>query len=242
MRRAGFAISRAGRRSPSRPLSNGSSPISARASAFLPEPSSPATPTISPLRTSKIDAAQSPVSRVAQRERGRSRRLRRTRRVEVGDIAADHRADESAVGASRERGGHDRPPVLEHGDAIGDRLNLGHPVRDIDDRHALGASLRTRSSKRAASTRSRAAVGSSMTRMRVSMASALAISTICWWAMERSPASESGATGDPSRLKSAARLLAHCPRGRGGRSAWARRRERCSPRPSGSATGSAPGG
>ena len=50
-----------------------------------------------------------------------------------------------------------------------------------------------------------------MTRMRASIASALAISTICWWAIERSPASESGAIDEPSRRNRRPRLVAHRP-------------------------------
>ena len=89
----------------------------------------------------EADVVQLPVGSGANGERRRARRLRGARGIEVSEIAADHRANEPAGRRLRQGSGHHRAPVLEHSDPVGNRLNFDHPVRDVDDRHPLGAEL-----------------------------------------------------------------------------------------------------
>ena len=63
----------------------------------------------------------------------------RARRIEIRQFAADHGANKPAGRRLGERRRHDRSPVLQHGHPIRDRLDFGHPVGDVDDRHAFGA-------------------------------------------------------------------------------------------------------
>jgi hypothetical protein len=64
-------------------------------------------------------------------------------------------------------------------------------------------SERATENSRSTSTPDSAAVGSSITRIRASAESALAISTICWSAIESPRAGRSGSTCTPSRVKRA---------------------------------------
>ena len=68
----------------------------------------------------------------------------------------------------------------------------------------LSRSERATVNSRSTSTPDRAAVGSSMTSTRASKDSALAISTICWSAMESPRAGRSGSSRTPSLSNSAA--------------------------------------
>ena len=161
------------------PASNGSSPEMARPSASCRSPRDPPRRRSRPYARRGRCLLRRRLRAAANLQRRGPGRRGGARRIEVGEIAADHRANEPAGRRLGERRSHDRPAVLQHGHPVGDRLDLRHPVRDVDDRDPCALSRRTSSSSRVASTRSSAAVGSSMTRMRASMAMALAISTIC---------------------------------------------------------------
>ena len=60
-------------------------------------------------------------------------------REQVGDVAADHQLGDGLLAGARGRRIVDQPPVAQHDDAVGELDDLVQPVRDVDDRGAVGA-------------------------------------------------------------------------------------------------------
>ena len=61
--------------------------------------------------------------------------------MRLGDFAADHGAHQPFAGHLRCLGRNYQFAVTEHGDAVGDLQRFFERVRDIDDRHPLGAQV-----------------------------------------------------------------------------------------------------
>ena len=158
-----------------------STPNSASSSSFWPWPSRPPSPTISPRPT----VSETPCSRFSQ---ARSRDLEQRRRPRprglwrelAVDLAPDHQLDD-LVGVLRALGeGLDVAAVAEHRAGIGQRLDLVHAVRDVEDAEPLRLAGRAaccrpaRRRRRSAPRWPRRGSGASDR-----VPSALAISTIC---------------------------------------------------------------
>ncbi len=115
-----------------------------------PEPSSPASPTISPGRASKRHVAQ--VARRPARPAtttlaavSRRRRSGRARRCAAGTAPpgdADHRLTTCGMVSRRAVAVMTTRAVAHHRDPVGDREHLLEPVRDVEDRDAVGATAR----------------------------------------------------------------------------------------------------
>ena len=120
--------------------SAGMTPASASASSLLPQPTSPATPTISPARTSKL--ASCTVSSCVVRPRDREHRgalLDDALAEEIADLAPDHHAHELALGRRGQRLGADQVAVAQHRHARAALVHLAQAVRDEHDRDAARA-------------------------------------------------------------------------------------------------------
>ena len=111
-------------------------PKIARATSVRPEPTKPASPTISPRRSSnetseKIPSLDRPSARA---------RPRRSRPASFGKSASSERPTIrrmiSPCGSSASRARGDVTAVAQHGDRVGDRCDLFEPVADEDDRDA----------------------------------------------------------------------------------------------------------
>ena len=118
-----------------------STPNSTRAISVRPLPTRPAKPRISPARTSKRDVGEGAVAGEAARRQHHGAGRGRARRVHVAQRAADHQADGAVARhlGGRRRG--DQLPVAQHGDAIGDAVDLVHAMADEHHRHALPAQV-----------------------------------------------------------------------------------------------------
>ena len=60
-------------------------------------------------------------------------------REQVGDVAADHQLGDGLLAGAGGRQIVDQPAVAQHDDAVGKLDDLVQPVRDVDDRGAVGA-------------------------------------------------------------------------------------------------------
>src|SRR5216683_5431302 len=118
------------------PARGGSRPVMARSKVVLPWPFGPRTTTPSPLLTARsIPCSTSPPPYPATRPLTSSigGRSLGTNRHQVAEIHLDH----AAVSKHR-RGRTDRDPLpmMDHEDAVGQRLDRLHHVLDHQDRHA----------------------------------------------------------------------------------------------------------
>src|SRR4051812_2279298 len=185
------------------PASQRSMPNTARATSVRPAPTSPARPTISPCLTSKETSVKTP-SRVSRLT-----------------VSATSPARTSCLGYSSSRS---RPTIRRTRSssvmpsmgslaiqAPSRRVVTRWQIRKISSRRCemnrtaapCSRSALTTPKRRATSLPGRAAGGSSMIRTRASKDSALAISTICWSAMDRPRAGRSGSSSTPRRCISA---------------------------------------
>src|SRR6267378_1721214 len=95
------------------------------------------------------DQPRSPVRRCRSRLRHRERldlqphgaNCRPPHREVPAQLATDHPVDQLRFREVPGQGGSDVLPVAQHGDPIGDAVNLLHPVRDVDDPAAAGLEL-----------------------------------------------------------------------------------------------------
>ena len=138
------ARSRAGwpsiRTSPSTPRST---PKSASSSSRWPWPSRPPRPTISPLPTLERDVVEpvGPAQVPDLQHRLGGRVALRLGRVDVRPLAPDHQLDDLLLVPLALREGLDVAAVAEHRAGVGQRLDLVHAVRDVEERQALVAQL-----------------------------------------------------------------------------------------------------
>ena len=120
------------------PVTPRSTPNSASSRLFWPWPSRPPRPTISPAPTSsEMPSRRLLPAEVLDLQRRRRARPRRLRRILRRDVAADHQLDDLAGRARALVEGLDVAAVAEHRGAVGQRLDLVHAVRDVEDRDAL---------------------------------------------------------------------------------------------------------
>ena len=86
----------------------------------------------------KSDVGEHGVAAALHRQDGGAELRRVTwRREEISEVAPDHQPDDHGWCQRRGRMRRDQPAVLQHGDAVGDRLQLGHAMGDVEDRRAL---------------------------------------------------------------------------------------------------------
>ena len=108
-----------------------------------PEPSRPASPTISPRSTVPSKCSMAPRRRSARaarnppRSASKPRRGARPQRTLGRNLAPDHHRHQLGARETRGVAGADPTPVAEHGDAIAHRSDLLEEVGDEDDREAL---------------------------------------------------------------------------------------------------------
>ena len=121
------------------PASQRSIPKIARATSVRPAPTSPASATISPLRTVERHVGEDALAREPvdlEHDRPRLGRDLREQRVHV---AADHRPDHRLRRQLLDRLRQDVAAVAHHRDALADREDLLEPVRDEQHRVPLRA-------------------------------------------------------------------------------------------------------
>ena len=99
--------------------------------------------------------------------------------------------------------GRDDAAVAHDGDPVGQSDDLLEPVRDIEDGDALRLELEDDAKSSSISASVSVAVGSSRITTLASMASALAISTICWWATVNVANGRRGRSRSPTRRSAA---------------------------------------
>ena len=103
-----------------------------------PAPTSPARPTISPGRTSKVTSVELPApGQVLDRSSGGTRRPaarleRGGKTYSIERPVISRMSSEVGVVLASQAGG-DGAAVLEHGDPVADLADLLEPVRDVDD-------------------------------------------------------------------------------------------------------------
>ncbi len=119
-------------------MRSASTPKAARITSDLPEPTSPARPTISPARDGERNVRHRPLRRreVLDAEpllAGREADLRE----ELGDHPAGHQPHQFVVARGPGVEGRHIAAVAEHGDAVADPADLLHAVGDVDDADAL---------------------------------------------------------------------------------------------------------
>ena len=201
--RAASAAGTAARRSTSWPASSRSIPKIARATSVRPEPTKPASPTISPRRSSNETSEKTPAAGQALGAEDDVADLGLLLREERVERAPDHQADDLALRKLGGRPRRDVPPVAQDRDRVGERRDLLEPVADEDDRDAALAQPRARS-RRGSSTScgESAAVGSSMISSRALDESALAISSSC---RSATPSPRTGVSG-PKSTPSSSRM------------------------------------
>ena len=128
-----------------RPLSAGVSPKMVSASWVRPEPTRPASPRISPARTSTETPRMPAAREVRLRSSSATSPMGTARLGKMASISRptimriELRAREALGVASG-----DGFAVAQHGDAVGDRGNFLEAVRDINDAGAFGAARRRR--------------------------------------------------------------------------------------------------
>ena len=152
----------------------------ALASSERPAPISPAMPTHLALADRQADivdlvrwSGRSPSSSV-------SPELQLSRREQVGDVAPDHELGDALLARAGRRRIVDQPAVAQHDDAVGELDDLVQPVRDVDDRSAIGAQAGgSPSNRRRASSSVSDEVGSSKAISRPPARTARMISIIC---------------------------------------------------------------
>ena len=125
-----------------------SSPESAAISSCWPLPETPAMPTTSPARTSKRDRLERGAERVflGQREalhREHHRAGSRLAVLQLRRLGADHQARQAGVGLLRRVDLARDLAAAQHRAVVAERADLVELVRDVEDRAALGASLRS---------------------------------------------------------------------------------------------------
>ena len=128
--------------------------------------------------------------------------LRGQLREELGHVAADHLPHELVDARLGDRRRVDVGAVAHDGDGVAQREHLVEPVGDEQQRAALVAQAAgDREEPLDLDAADSAAVGSSMISTRASSEMALAISMICWSAIERPSVIRSGSSATPSRVK-----------------------------------------
>ena len=75
---------------------------------------------------------------VADREHHISVAKRGKRRKALLGLASHHPLDEEILGGLPDRGGLDGPAVAQHRDPVAETEDLVEPMRDVDDRDAVG--------------------------------------------------------------------------------------------------------
>src|SRR5215469_16221282 len=187
------------------PASYLSMPKMARATSLRPEPTSPASATISPARTVNEMSVNTP-SRV-------SRPTVSTGSPGVSPPTSGGRSASSLPTIARTRSAAVRPARSLVSTWLPSRITVTRVqiVNTSSSRCEMNStaapwsrSVRITSKSRPVSAADSAAVGSSITITRASRDSALPISTTCWSAMDRPRAIRAGSSGTPSRLKIAA--------------------------------------
>ena len=176
----------------------------ARATSLRPEPTSPASATISPARTCSEMSMNTP-SRVRRSTRSTS---------SPGWLRSPAvRCGMSRPTMARTRSSAVRPASSRASTVLPSRITVtrwqisktSSSRCEMNSTAAPAArSVRTTSNSRATSAADSAAVGSSITMTRASSESALAISTICWSAMDSPRAIRPGSSCTPSRSNRAA--------------------------------------
>ncbi len=186
------------------PASYRSMPKTARAISLRPEPTSPASATISPARTVKEMSVNTP-SRV-------SRSTPSSGSPGV-PCASPGRSASSRPTMARTRSPATRPSSRWVSTCLPSRITVTrwHSAKTSSSRCEMNRtaapdalSARTTSNSRFTSAAESAAVGSSITMTRASSEIALPISTTCWSAMDRPRAIRAGSSWTPSRAKIAA--------------------------------------
>ena len=129
------------------PWSGRSAPYSSRTSSVRPEPSSPARPTTSPGYTSRSAGSSTPrlptpsARSTGSPERSMVRCAERDERLEVVELAADHLGHQGVPGQLGDEVLADQGAVAQHGDPVGDLVDLVQEVGDEQDRDARVAQL-----------------------------------------------------------------------------------------------------
>ena len=114
-------------------------PKRTRASSVRPAPTSPASPTISPARTSSVTLRTPLAAQPTPRsDSTTSPRLALRRWINGRDLAADHQLDERGFVHLVHRTGADAFAVAQDRHAVGDSENLFQAMGDVDDAHAAG--------------------------------------------------------------------------------------------------------
>ena len=202
----------AGRRPAPRRASYRSTPNTARITSLRPGADQPG-------QRDDLAAADGEARRRRRRRAGSARAPRGSTsptsasllRVERGDLAADHPADDLVDGERpRSRSVDDPPPVAHHRDPLAEREDLVEAVRDEQHRGAArrAATGPPRTAARPPRRTARRSARPSPARARRSD-SALAISTSCWSAMDSPRAGRSGSRCTPSRANSSTVRRAH---------------------------------
>ena len=185
------------------PASYASTPKTARAISLRPAPTSPARPTISPARTSKLTSWKTP-------PRSRPSTWRTT--SPTGATVFGNRSPTSRPTILATSCSTDVSAIASVATYSPSRITVtvSQSAKTSSNRCEMNTRPRPSSrspratwNSRSTSTPLRAAVGSSMIRRVASSDIALAISMICWSAMERPRASRRGSRSTPSRWNSA---------------------------------------
>src|SRR4051794_7765419 len=194
------------------PASGLSMPKIARATSLRPAPTSPARPTISPRRTSKLTSTNTP---------SRVRRSTLSSGAPISVSSLGKSCDSSRPTMRRTSASLVRSFVAPSWVTSPSRRTVAvSQISKISSRRCEMNStaaprafrVRTTPNRRSTSCPERAAVGSSMISTRASNDSALAISTSCWSAIERPRTGCSGSSRTPRRSMSSATVRCSAPR------------------------------
>ena len=183
------------------PLSYGSTPKIARATSLRPAPTRPASPTISPARTVKVMSRNTPArvspstsSTTSPTSAGSFGNSSVTSRPTIWRTSSSTVV--SAIGVvSMYEPSRITVTVSQRANTSSKRCEMNSSARPSSRR------LRATAKSRSTSTPESAAVGSSMMSTRASSEMALAISMICWSAIERPSVTRSGSSATPRRSK-----------------------------------------
>ena len=161
---------------------SGSAPKMQRATWVRPLPTSPNMPRISPRCSEKETSEKEPARLRPLTSRATSSRAGLARGKDLAQRPSDHHPDQLVLVGLLRLHRADQLAVLEHGDPIGDLEHLIQPVGDVQDQRPCSrlscGPARTGGSVPPAKARPMAHPGSGSA---ARTATALAISTICWW-------------------------------------------------------------
>ena len=186
------------------PESRGSTPNTARTTSERPAPTRPASATISPARTVNETSVKTPArlspSTSSTTSPGSTSVFGKSVPSSRPTIRRTISSTVTSARGSVETWAPSRMIVTRSQSAVisSNRWEMNSTAAPAS------RSDRATPKRRSTSTPESAAVGSSMTTTRASSDSALAISTICWSAMERPRAGRSGSIGTPRRANSSA--------------------------------------